>query len=167
MVLIFGGRGANGDPLNDLWGLRRHQNGEWDWQQAPYRPVMAPPVPRSQHSSICYKNLFLVIGGRGNSQDQDLNLEVFNLASSEWFKLITINRFRHTSWIIDGKLFIHGGFEPVRPNIPTGNLYQVDLKRTLSYFPQLEALLSDEHQVPAAQPERTHGRRDPKSKRSE
>jgi protein phosphatase len=31
MVLIFGGRGGNGASLNDLWGLRRHNNGDWDW----------------------------------------------------------------------------------------------------------------------------------------
>lgn len=65
MVLIFGGRGPNGELLNDLWGLRRHNNGNWDWQQAPYRPVLAPPAERIQHTSVCYKNLFLVVGGKG------------------------------------------------------------------------------------------------------
>lgn len=31
MILIFGGRGENREMLNDLWGLRRHRNGDWEW----------------------------------------------------------------------------------------------------------------------------------------
>lgn len=31
MILIFGGRGDNKELLNDLWGLRRHRNGNWEW----------------------------------------------------------------------------------------------------------------------------------------
>ena len=149
-----------GEPLNDLWGLRRHQNGEWDWQVAPYRPAMVPPAPRSQHSSLCYKNLFLVIGGRGSAQDQNLNLEVFNLITSEWYKLNSIDRFRHTSWIVDGKLFIHGGFEPIRPNTPTSNLFRMDLKSTLGMVPALDGILSNKNQVYSYQTERTDGRRE-------
>lgn len=139
MVLIFGGRGTNGESLNDLWGLRRHSDGTWDWQSAPYRPTVAPPEPRLQHSSVCYKNLFLVIGGNGrqNPDNNNLNLEVFNLQSSEWIRLMPINRFRHSSWLMDGKLFIHGGFEPAQPNKPTGNLFRVNLASVLGAVPQL------------------------------
>jgi len=31
MILIFGGRTENKEILNDLWGLRRHRNGDWEW----------------------------------------------------------------------------------------------------------------------------------------
>lgn len=31
MILIYGGRNENSEMLNDLWGLRRHRNGNWDW----------------------------------------------------------------------------------------------------------------------------------------
>lgn len=31
MILMFGGRNKGGNALDDLWGLRRHNNGEWDW----------------------------------------------------------------------------------------------------------------------------------------
>lgn len=87
--------------------------------------------------------MFLVIGGKGGNNDNDLNLDVFNLAQSEWSTLNTINRFRHTSWIMDGKLFIHGGFEPNRPNIPTNNLFRIDLHQALSRVPALERLLTN------------------------
>jgi len=35
MVVIFGGRGLDNNPLGDSWGLRRHRKGHWDWVKAP------------------------------------------------------------------------------------------------------------------------------------
>jgi protein phosphatase len=35
MVVIFGGRGTDNNPLGDSWGLRRHRKGHWDWVKAP------------------------------------------------------------------------------------------------------------------------------------
>ena len=37
MMIIFGGRDAAENALNDSWGLRRHRNGSWDWVIAPYK----------------------------------------------------------------------------------------------------------------------------------
>jgi hypothetical protein len=37
MMIIYGGRGADTQPLNDTWGLRKHKNGRLDWTKAPYR----------------------------------------------------------------------------------------------------------------------------------
>jgi protein phosphatase len=31
MIMLYGGRGEHGIPLNDNWGLRRHRDGSWDW----------------------------------------------------------------------------------------------------------------------------------------
>lgn len=35
MLIVFGGRGENNFPLNDVWGFRRHRDGRWDWTKAP------------------------------------------------------------------------------------------------------------------------------------
>lgn len=35
MIVIFGGRGLDNNPLSDSWGLRRHRTGRWDWVRAP------------------------------------------------------------------------------------------------------------------------------------
>ena len=89
MILIFGGRDSKGKALSDLWGLRRHKNGEWDWLPAPQNGGI-PPEPRFQHSGICLQNLFFVIGGRNipsGRSDNDvpsLSIQVFNLHQSEW-----------------------------------------------------------------------------------
>ena len=37
MVLLFGGRNSENVALNDLWGLRRHKSGYWEWVRAPSR----------------------------------------------------------------------------------------------------------------------------------
>lgn len=42
MIIIFGGRDLNQNPLNDSWGLRRHRDGTWDWLQAPIKNEYTP-----------------------------------------------------------------------------------------------------------------------------
>jgi hypothetical protein len=42
MMVIFGGRGGDGIPLNDTWGLRKHRDGRLDWMKAPYRNNSKP-----------------------------------------------------------------------------------------------------------------------------
>ena len=37
MMIVFGGRDASENALNDAWGLRRHRNGSWSWLLAPYK----------------------------------------------------------------------------------------------------------------------------------
>ena len=47
MVLMFGGRNSAGIALSDLWGLRRHNSGEWDWIEAETKSKK--PTSRYQH----------------------------------------------------------------------------------------------------------------------
>ncbi len=35
MPIIFGGRNYDGSTLNEIWGLRRHRDGKWDWTKPP------------------------------------------------------------------------------------------------------------------------------------
>ena len=44
MMVIFGGRGADGQPLNDTWGLRKHRDNRLDWMKAPYRNTSNKPA---------------------------------------------------------------------------------------------------------------------------
>jgi len=44
MMVIFGGRGADGQPLNDTWGLRKHRDNKLDWMKAPYRNTSPKPA---------------------------------------------------------------------------------------------------------------------------
>jgi protein phosphatase len=65
MMVIFGGRGSDGVPLNDTWGLRKHRDGRLDWMKAPYRNN-SKPAERYQHRSLFVGTLLLIIGGRNN-----------------------------------------------------------------------------------------------------
>ena len=69
MMVIFGGRGADNNPLNDTWGLRRHRDNKLDWMKAlyPNQPTAIRPMERYQHRTMFIGNLFLVIGGRNNT----------------------------------------------------------------------------------------------------
>jgi len=31
MIVIYGGQSEKENGLDDLWGLRKHRNGTWDW----------------------------------------------------------------------------------------------------------------------------------------
>ena len=129
MIIVYGGRTSKNIALNDLWGLRRHKNGIWDWVKAPVRNDRPLPVERYQHSMTCFQSIVIVVGGRGSQSNEknDLPINLYNLETSEWLTFPSIPRFRHVSWIHKASLFIHGGFENSKPNLPTGSLQCLDL----------------------------------------
>ena len=140
MVLLFGGRNAKNAALNDLWGLRRHKNGVWDWIQAPAKNNSIIPVERYQHSMICMNDLILIMGGRNNSTapNNEIPFNIYNLETSEWIKFEGLNRFRHVSWLSYNRLYTHGGFENSLPNVPTSLLTSIDLIDLLDNNPDLQ-----------------------------
>jgi len=79
----------------------------------------------------------IVLGGRTNTVGENLQLEVYETESSEWKKFNSLQRFRHTVWAIDTKLFMHGGFENDNPNVPTSTIMKLDLTGLFSKSPLL------------------------------
>ena len=75
MMVVFGGRKKSGQNLNDMWGLRKHRNGVWDWMKAPHHGT---PQDRIQHTSLFCGNFFINIGGRGNNLGDNLPIEVYD-----------------------------------------------------------------------------------------
>ena len=127
MMVIFGGRGKNGKNFNDMWGLRKHRNGVWDWIKSPNRDT---PHDRIQHTSLFCGNFFIIIGGKSEDFGDNLSIEVFNTENSEWSKLCSFRIFRHSSFIHDNFLYIYGGLKG--DNIPTNNLIEMDLFQLFS-----------------------------------
>ena len=124
MMVVFGGRRKNGQNLNDMWGLRKHRNGVWDWMKAPYK---GNPQDRIQHTSLFCGNFFINIGGRSQALGDNLPIEVYDTENSEWSKFISFRRFRHSSFIFDNYLYIHGGLEDDKHNNPANVLNEIDL----------------------------------------
>ena len=141
MILIFGGRNSSGKAMNDLWGLRRHNNGVWDWLAAPYKKDTNSNIPinRYQHTGLCFQNLFLLVGGRsGGSKDvegNELTIDLFDLDNSDWHNLSGIRRFRHVTWVYNSCLYIYGG-EPSMPDDML--LVKIDLLKELERLPGLD-----------------------------
>lgn len=79
----------------------------------------------------------IVIGGRTNQVGESVPMEVYDTESSEWFKFPAIQRFRHACWSMSSKLFIHGGFEPKTPNIPTDIISVIDCCKLFQNVPHL------------------------------
>lgn len=48
LLLLCGGRNAQGTPLGDAYGLARHRDGRWEWAAAPGEM----PIARYQHAAI-------------------------------------------------------------------------------------------------------------------
>ncbi len=124
MLVIFGGRAIDNNPLGDSWGLRRHRSGHWDWVRAPEK---TSPAIRYQHSTLFIGSLMIVIGGRNNNINQELPLEVFDTETSEWSTFKNIERFRHGSWVYEKNIMIYGGFELSNPQIPTDTIMKINL----------------------------------------
>ncbi len=124
MMVIYGGRKKDGNVLNDMWGLRRHRNGSWDWTKAPYK---GNPKDRLQHSSLFCGNFFINIGGRSGSEGDNLPIEVYDTETSEWHSFLYYKRFRHASFIVETTLYIHGGLEDEKNNNPAKVLNELNL----------------------------------------
>lgn len=82
MLVIFGGRGSDGSPLSDTWGLRKHKDGRIDWMKAPYRSGSIKPTERYQHRTLFIGTLFLVIGGRNSNMGEIMNLDIYDTDTS-------------------------------------------------------------------------------------
>ena len=138
MMVVFGGRRKNGQNLNDMWGLRKHRNGVWDWMKAPYK---GNPQDRIQHTSLFCGNFFINIGGRSQALGDNLPIEVYDTENSEWSKFISFRRFRHSSFIFDNYLYIHGGLEDDKQNNPANVLNEIDLYNLFANNKELTAKL--------------------------
>lgn len=59
LLLLCGGRNAEGTPLGDAFGLARHRDGRWEWAAAPG----SMPVARYQHGAVFVGARLHISGG--------------------------------------------------------------------------------------------------------
>mmetsp|Transcript_85324 Transcript_85324/g.178299 ORF Transcript_85324/g.178299 Transcript_85324/m.178299 type:complete len:833 (+) Transcript_85324:123-2621(+) len=131
MMVVFGGRTPDNRSLKDIWGLRQHRDGRWDWVEAPTKRG-TPPEPRFQHSAIFLGSKLLIVGGRGADVARPLPTAVYDTESCEWRNVASVNRFRHACWGMGPLLFSYGGFDHRSPSAPTADLQVLDLDRAIS-----------------------------------
>mmetsp|Transcript_5084 Transcript_5084/g.11238 ORF Transcript_5084/g.11238 Transcript_5084/m.11238 type:complete len:855 (-) Transcript_5084:115-2679(-) len=131
MMVVFGGRTPDNRSLKDIWGLRQHRDGRWDWVEAPTKRGN-PPEPRFQHSCMFLNEKLLIVGGRGSDVNKPLPTAVYDTGTCEWKSMASVSRFRHSCWGMGSLLFSHGGFDHKSPSAPTADLQVLDLERTMA-----------------------------------
>ena len=151
MMIIFGGRNSNEEPLNDIWGLIRHRNGTWSWEKAEIKNEYKMK-PRYNHSMVFYNELMIIIGGKGinlnNSNGSNfLPIEVFNTINNEGYNFSGINMNRQTNFIYEKNIFLFGGFDSGNQIKHLGNLYQISIDELFKNNEALKNLFFNKNNI--------------------
>ena len=130
MMIIFGGRNSEEEPLNDIWGLIKHRNGTWSWEKAEIKNGYQFKH-RYNHSMSFYNELMIIIGGKGlnSNGNNTLPIEVFNTINNEGYNFSGINMNRQTNFIYEKNIFLFGGFDTGNLAKPLGDLFQINIEK--------------------------------------
>ena len=157
LILIFGGRDSNENPLNDIWGLSYNENNlenPWTWTRGIIKNN-DEINPRYNHSMVFYNELMIILGGRGHhSNNVPLPTEVYNTETYELFKFAGIPMNRQASFIYQTNIFLYGGFNSKTPSQSIGNLSRISLEKIFAKSPLISKLnlnikkeLSDKNKI--------------------
>lgn len=134
MMIIYGGRDSNENPLNDIWGLS-YNNGVWSWSRGAI--VNGDKMkPRYNHSMVFYEDLMIIFGGRGHHTNcAPLPIEVFSTESTEVYQFPGITMNRQVSFIYQTDVFFYGGFNIKNQAQPLGTLFNISLEKIFNNSP--------------------------------
>ena len=153
MIIIFGGRNGTGQTLNEVWGLRRHRDGKWDWTRPPERNDQIAQLDRYQHRSIFYGSLMFNVGGKINDSICNNFITVYDYEHNKWYSANGPECFRHVCWIFKDRIFVHGGLNSQNKILSRGAIQQFSLAEIFKDYPELvrkiltfQELLNPNHQ---------------------
>ena len=135
MMIVFGGRDSNENPLNDIWGLILHRDGTWSWKRAPITDNELIK-PRYNHSVVFDGSLMIIIGGRGHiNQSSPLPIQVYDTSKNDVFNFPGVGMNRHSSFILDKYIYLYGGFNDKNQIQPIGNLSKISMEKLFQNSP--------------------------------
>ncbi|WOL19610.1 serine/threonine-protein phosphatase [Canna indica] len=131
LLLLCGGRDANGVPLSSAYGLAKHRDGRWEWAIAPG----VSPSPRYQHAAVFVNARLHVSGGAlggGRMVEDSSSIAVLDTAAGVWCDTKSVissprkgrysadaaggdasveltRRCRHAAAALGDQIFIYGG----------------------------------------------------------
>ncbi|CAL9757607.1 unnamed protein product [Musa acuminata subsp. burmannicoides] len=131
LLLLCGGRDANGVPLSSAYGLAKHRDGRWEWAIAPG----VSPSPRYQHAAVFVNARLHVSGGAlggGRMVEDSSSIAVLDTAAGVWCDTKSVvtsprtgrysvdaaggdasveltRRCRHAAAAVGDLIFVHGG----------------------------------------------------------
>lgn len=137
MIIVFGGRNVAGQTLNEVWGLRKHRDGKWDWTRPPERNDQVAQLDRYQHRSIFYGSLMFNIGGKINDSICNNFITVYDYEHNKWYSANGPECFRHVCWIYKDKIYVHGGLDNKNKILGKGVIQQYQMADIFKDFPDL------------------------------
>jgi protein phosphatase len=152
MMIIYGGRDKEGTSLNDLMGLKKDNNGDWEWCEFPKTSSNTDPYPigRHQQCAAFFGPFLFVVGGRV-SKDQ-ATFDVYSMNKLKWYRFGNIALFRHSIWIYynitsqekyDVNLYIYGGFDGDNNSQINSNLFKINIVELFQKEESLKIELSE------------------------
>lgn len=153
MMIIFGGREKDNNSLNDLVGIRRDTNNEWEWVDFQKNTSYSESVPvaRHQHCTAFLGPFLFVVGGRVGNKEQ-ATFDVYSMNKYKWYRFGNISLFRHTIWVyyniisqekFDVFLYIYGGFDGDNNSQINSNLYKINIVDLFANNESLKTELSE------------------------
>lgn len=140
MIIVFGGRDGSGKTLNEIWGLRRHNNGQWDWTRpSAQEDNSRPALGRYQHRSLFFGSLMFNIGGKINEAACDRSINVYDYQVNKWYMAEGIECFRHIAWIHKDSVYIHGGLDNQNRILSNGKIEKRSLVSLFKDYPELKS----------------------------
>lgn len=137
MIIIFGGRNSQSQTLNEVWGLRRHRDGKWDWTRPPEKSDQVAQLDRYQHRSIFYGSLMFNVGGKINDSICNNFISVYDYEHNKWYTANGPECFRHVCWIYKERLFVHGGLDNKNKILGKGVIQQYVMAEVFKDYPEL------------------------------
>lgn len=130
MMVVFGGRSIQNQSLRDVWGLRQHRNGSWDWIAAPTKRGSLPDA-RFQHTCLFLGTKLFIIGGRDTDVGRAVSSALYDTETCAWTSFAGMGRFRHSSWVFNHAIYAFGGFDHCTQTHPSGDLLVCNALETM------------------------------------
>lgn len=153
MMIIFGGREKDNNSLNDLVGIKKDNNNEWEWCEFPKTQSNSDvtPVTRHQQCAAFFGPFLFVVGGRVGGKEQ-ATFDVYSMNKFKWYRFGNIALFRHSIWVYynivsqdkyDVYLYIYGGFDGDNNSQINSGLFRINIVELFSKDESLKTELSD------------------------
>lgn len=153
MMIIYGGRDKENISLNDLVGIKKDSNNEWEWCDFPknYSNTDVVPVGRHQQCAAFFGPFLFVVGGRVGGRDP-ATFDVYSMNKLKWYRFGNIALFRHSIWVYyniisqdkyEVYLYIYGGFDGDNNSQINPYLYKINIVDLFSKDESLKNELSD------------------------
>lgn len=151
MMVIFGGRDKEGNSLSDITGVKKREDGGFEWVDFPTNSKNGI-IGRHQHSAVFFGPFMFVIGGRLNNPKDPATFEVYSMNKLKWFKFGSISLFRHSAWIFSNitsqddyeiYMYLYGGFDGDNNSLINPYLYRINIVELFSQEETLRSELSE------------------------